>query len=180
MEQSDRPDEALMLAFQRGDIDAFGELFRRYGQPVWGYFRRRVLDAARAEELTQDTFLAVLRGADRYEPRATFRTYLYCIAFNILSADRRAARHAAVADPLPVASVAPSIEADLWMRQAVARLDEGDRAVVMLREFEQLSYAEIAGVLDIPLNTVRSRLFRAREALRLLLHPAATLQGRDV
>src|SRR6187549_704705 len=138
MDDSKRPDEELMLAFQRGAIDAFEELFRRYEEPVWGYFRRRTLDVARAEELTQDTFLAVLRGASRYEPRATFRTYLYTIAFNLLSADRRSAHAAAVAEKPRPAPVAPSIEADLWMRQAVGRLDEDDRAVVLLREFEQL------------------------------------------
>ena len=167
-----------MLSFQRGSVEAFEEIFRRYEQPIWGYFRRRVPDAGRAEELTQDTFLAVLRGADRYEPTATFRTYLYSIAFNLLSAERRNAR-AAAAPPPAAPAAAPTVDDDLWMRQAVGRLDDVDRTVVMLREFDQLSYAEISAVLQIPLNTVRSRLFRAREALRRLLAPEPTLEGRD-
>jgi len=178
-------DQELMLAFQCGSVEAFEEIFRRYEQPIWGYFRRRMADAARAEELMQETFLAVLRGADRYQPTATFRTYLYSIAFNLLSADRRDARSAA-SNPALVAearsaeaTVFPTMDDDLWMRQAVGRLDEIDRAVVMLREFEQLSYGEIAEVLHIPINTVRSRLFRAREALRRLLVPEPTLEGRD-
>ena len=167
----DTSDHDLMLGVRRGSVAAFEELFRRYEQPVWGYFRRRLREAARAEELTQETFLAVLRGAERYEPRATFRTYLYGIAFNLLSADRRGTRTAA--DPLShdIAGAVPSIDNDLWLRQAIGRLDEIDRAVVLLREFEQLSYVEIAAVLDVPINTVRSRLFRAREALRRLLIP---------
>jgi RNA polymerase sigma-70 factor (ECF subfamily) len=172
-------DQELMLAFQRGSVEAFEEIFRRYEQPIWGYFRRRLVDAARAEELAQETFLAVLRGADRYQPSATFRTYLYSIAFNLLSADRRNARSAAAAPRESNQAVVPTMDDDLWMRQAVDRLDEIDRAVVMLREFEQLSYGEIAEVLHIPVNTVRSRLFRAREALRRLLVPEATLTGRD-
>lgn len=174
-----------MLSFQRGSVEAFEEIFRRYEQPIWGYFRRRMADAARAEELMQETFLAVLRGADRYQPTAAFRTYLYSIAFNLLSADRRSARSTASNPALGAearrakAAVAPTLDDDLWMRQAVSRLDDIDRAVVMLREFEQLSYGEIAEVLRIPVNTVRSRLFRAREALRRLLVPEPTLEGRD-
>jgi RNA polymerase sigma-70 factor (ECF subfamily) len=171
-------DQDLMLAFKRGSVDAFEELFRRYEQPIWGYFRRRLVQASRAEELTQETFLAVLRGADRYEPRATFRTYLYSIALNLLRTDRR--ESGATIGPLPPATpVAPSIDDALWMRQAVDRLDDMDRTVVMLREFEQLSYSEIADLLKIPVNTVRSRLYRAREALRRLLAPETDLQGRD-
>ena len=78
---ADRPqsavsDEQLMVSFSRGSTDAFGELFSRYRQPMFGFFRRRVADPAQAEELTQEVFLAVLRGASRYEPAATFRTYL--------------------------------------------------------------------------------------------------------
>jgi RNA polymerase sigma-70 factor (ECF subfamily) len=178
-------DQELMLAFQHGSVEAFEEIFRRYEQPIWGYFRRRMADAARAEELMQDTFMAVLRGAERYQPTASFRTYLYSIAFNLLSADRRSTRSAASTSVLGAearrakAAVAPTLDDDLWMRQAVGRLDELDRAVVMLREFEQLSYSEISEVLHIPVNTVRSRLFRAREALRRLLAPETTLEGHD-
>jgi RNA polymerase sigma-70 factor (ECF subfamily) len=179
MTTAPQPDQELMLAFQRGSVAAFEELFRRYEQPIWGYFRRRLADPARAEELTQDTFLAILRGAERYEPRATFRTYLYTIAFNLLCADRRAARPWTGAEPEANVSVRPSVENDLWLRQALGRLDDDDRAVLMLREFEQLSYAEIAVVLGVPINTVRSRLFRAREALRVLLAPAHALQGQN-
>jgi RNA polymerase sigma-70 factor (ECF subfamily) len=172
-------DQELMLAFQRGSVEAFEEIFRRYEQPIWGYFRRRMADAARAEELMQDTFMAVLRGAKRYQPTASFRTYLYSIAFNLLSADRRDSRTAAASPRERHLAVGPTIDDDLWMRQAVSRLDEIDRSVVMLREFDQLSYSEISDVLHIPVNTVRSRLFRAREALRRLLAPEPTLEGRD-
>jgi RNA polymerase sigma-70 factor (ECF subfamily) len=67
----------------------------------------------------------------------------------------------------------------LWIRQAIGRLDGVDREVVMLREFEQLAYTEIAAVLDVPVNTVRSRLFRARMELRRLLAPDTDPERRQ-
>ena len=82
-------DEQLILELKQGSEPAFTELFLRYRERVWAFFRRRMNDAAQAEELAQETFLAVLRGAQRYEPRATFRAYLFGIAFNILAAHRR-------------------------------------------------------------------------------------------
>ena len=78
-------DEQLMVAFTLGSTDAFSELFSRYKQPLFGFFRRRVADPAQAEELTQETFLAVLRASSRYESRALFRTYLYAIGFKTVS-----------------------------------------------------------------------------------------------
>ena len=66
-----------------------------------------------------------------------------------------------------------AIDAELSLRQAVGRLKRLDREILLLREFEQLSYAEIAGLLRLPVNTVRSRLFRARMALRDLLDAPA-------
>jgi len=171
-------DEHLMLAFSQGSREAFTELFRRYKQPIYGFFRRRVTDSAHAEELTQETFLALVRSASRYQPRALFRTYLYAIAFKILRAHRRkAAFRATFLGPrgsTPDPSRHDATESSLWIRRAVAKLDPIDREILLLREFEQLSYAEIADLLQLPLNTVRSRLFRARMALRGLLEPAAS------
>ena len=170
-------DEQLMLAFSKGSADSFSELFTRYKQPIFGFFRRRVFEAAHAEELTQETFLALFRAAARYQPRALFRTYLYAIGFKILRAHRRNAAFRAtffgqrtfVPDP----ARQDATESALWVRRAVEKLDPIDREILLLREFEQLSYAEIADLLELPLNTVRSRLFRARIALRDLLDPSA-------
>jgi len=163
-------DEALMLEFQKGSTEAFTELFHRYAQRLYGFFRRRLAHPTRAEELTQDVFVAVLKGATRYEPRALFRTYLYSIAVRMLAAERRkagreAAREANAAEPAQAAQS----ETAAWVRDAVERLEATEREILMLREYEELSYEEIAEVLAIPVNTVRSRLFRARMALRELL-----------
>jgi len=167
-----------MLAFSHGNAAAFDELFARYHQPIFAFFRRRTVDLSRAEELSQETFIAVIRAASRYAPRALFRTYLYAIAFKILRADRRKTAFRSfffgsnVKSEFAVGAFGNTDEI-LWLRQAVARLDAIDREVLLLREFEQLSYVEIADVLKLPLNTVRSRLFRARFALRELLEPSS-------
>jgi RNA polymerase sigma-70 factor, ECF subfamily len=166
-------DELLMLAFCRGSKEAFGELFSRYEQPLFGFFRRRVADPAQAEELTQETFLAVLRASARYEPSALFRTYLYAIGLKILRAHRRKTAFRAtflgVAGGFREPVLEPTAHAEVLLRQAVGKLERLDREILLLREFEQLSYAEITEVLRLPVNTVRSRLFRARMALRDLL-----------
>jgi len=171
-------DEQLMTAFARGSVDAFGELFGRYQQPLFGFFRRRVGDVGVAEELTQETFLAVLRGAERYEARALFRTYLYAIGLKMLGAHRRKAAFRAMfwggQGAGDEAAARGNLDAEVVMRDALGRLERTDREVLMLREFEQLSYGEIAELLRLPVNTVRSRLFRARGALREMLSaPAA-------
>jgi RNA polymerase sigma-70 factor (ECF subfamily) len=177
-------DERLMAAFSRGSKDAFAELFSRYKQPMFGFFRRRLRDPAQAEELTQETFLAILRASSHYEPSATFRTYLYAIGFNILRAHRRKAAframfHGAEGEDRE-AEARNTMDADVWLREAVNRLERIDREILLLREFEQLSYAEIAALLRLPLNTVRSRLFRARTALRdLLAAPAPKASPKD-
>jgi RNA polymerase sigma-70 factor (ECF subfamily) len=176
-------DEQLILELQQGSDGAFTELFLRYRERVWGFFRRRMNDGGQAEELAQETFLAVLRGAKRYEPRATFRSYLFGIAFNILAASRRKSAHdqthaAAAADEMPYPS-GTDPENVICIQQALERLEAGEREVLLLREFEELSYEEIAKILYVPVNTVRSRLFRARMALRdILTARPGSLGGR--
>jgi RNA polymerase sigma-70 factor, ECF subfamily len=159
-------DERLMLEFQSGSREAFAELFARYRRPLYRFFGRRLSDNGRAEDLMQETFLALIRATTRYEPRALVRTYLYGIAMNLLLAERRRIQRNSGNDTNADPSTNGACEEVLWLRQAMARLDGGDREVLMLREYEQLSYAEIAELTRAPVNTVRSRLFRARMALR--------------
>jgi RNA polymerase sigma-70 factor (ECF subfamily) len=178
-------DEQLMVAFSLGSAAAFEELFSRYKQPLFGFFRRRIADAGLAEELTQDVFVAVLRGSTQYEPTALFRTYLYAIGLRILRAHRRktAFRSTFLGDPAGEREPATrnTLDTDFLLRDAVSKLDGRDREILLLREFEQLSYGEIAELLGMPVNTVRSRLFRARLALReMLAAPAARPIRRDL
>ena len=82
-----QPDEALMLAFKGGDPLAFRELFDRYKNSIYGYVRRRVNDPGRAEEITQDVFLALVEHRNGYQVQASFRTYLYRIALNRIASE---------------------------------------------------------------------------------------------
>lgn len=176
-------DEQLMLAFSKGSTEAFTVLFSRYKQPIYGFFCRRVADPSHAEELAQETFFALLRAASRYEPRALFRTYLYAVALKILRAHRRKETFRGTflgqRKALPDPARQDATESGLWVRRAVEKLDPIDREILLLREFEQLSYAEVADLLDLPINTVRSRLFRARTAIRALLDPSAAVASNS-
>src|SRR5437016_7881035 len=136
-------DEALILEFQRGSRAAFEELFARYRGPLYGFFRRRLENHERAEELAQETFLAVIRATARYEPRSLVRTYLYGIALKLLAADRRKQPK----DELPVESAPePAVEeapdSTRWVRQALEKLEPPESEILMLRQYERLSYSE--------------------------------------
>src|SRR5262249_54396668 len=109
-----------MLDFQRGSREAFEELFARYRGPLHGFFRRRLAGAARAEELVQETFLAVIRAVSRYQPRAQVRTYFYAIALKLLAAERRNNfRNTPSSEPFSeLNDSAPDLS--LWLREALA------------------------------------------------------------
>jgi RNA polymerase sigma-70 factor (ECF subfamily) len=163
-------DEALMLEFQGGSRAAFEELFARYRKPLYGFFGRRLNNPERAEDLAQETFLAVIRAAYRYEPRALVRTYLYGIALKLLAAERRKlSTSSTLKQSARESQTEGTPEYVLWVRQAMEKLDAPEREILMLREYEQLSYSDIAELLRIPVNTVRSRLFRSRLALKSYL-----------
>lgn len=170
-------DEALMLEFQQGSRHALEELFARYREPLYGFFRRRLENPERAEDLVQETFLAVIRATARYEPRALVRTYLYGIALKLVAGERRRQRSAPVTDSEVDVAVDTASDEAMWIRQALEKLDAAEREILMLREYEQLSYAEIASLLRLQVNTVRSRLFRSRMALRGFLAPEMKSAG---
>jgi RNA polymerase sigma-70 factor (ECF subfamily) len=168
-------DERLMLRFQGGDVRAFEELVRRHRTPVFSFLLRLAGDRARAEDLCQETFLRVVAAAERWEPRALFRTWLYAVARNqaLDEARRQAFRRteplddpaAASDDPAPdraaeAALVRPKLEA------ALAGLPGEQREVFLLREHAGLRFHEIAEVTGVPENTVKSRMRYALEALR--------------
>ena len=167
-------DDELMAETRKGSQAAFEALFERYRGPVWRFFRRRTPDAGVAQELAQDTFLALLEGARRYKAKGTFRSYLFGVAYNVLLADRRK-RIQRATEPLDADPASRAVDRNdaIWIREALATISESDREILMLREYEELSYQEIADVRGIPLNTVRSQLFRARMALKAALETRA-------
>ena len=121
----------------------------------------------------------MIRAAVRYEPRAMVKTYLYGIALKLLAAERRklSGNEPQIDDDHEPAEDSPS-DNELWVRQALEKLDSSEREILMLREYEQLNYAEIGELLRLPVNTVRSRLFRARMELKSFLEPKRKAQSR--
>jgi RNA polymerase sigma-70 factor (ECF subfamily) len=181
------PDVLLMLRVRDGDDDAFGELSRRYGPRVYGYFCRQLGDRADAEDLTQEVFLRLYRSRERYEPRARFATWVFHITQNVArNALRSRRRHPAVrldvrGDEgcrlealLSDDGDAPSRPLERHelagvVRAAVADLDGRQRTAMELHQFGDRTYAEVAAELDMTPKAAKSLLYRARNQLRLLL-----------
>src|SRR5437016_1099982 len=123
-------DEALMAEFQSGSREAFEQLFQRYRGPLYGFFRRRLNGEQRAEDLTQETFLAVIRAVAHYEARALLRTYIYSIAMNLLLAERRKQhRDSSAGKPAPEPTTNDALDEALWVRRALEQLDEPEREI---------------------------------------------------
>jgi RNA polymerase sigma-70 factor, ECF subfamily len=144
-------------------------LYREEGPAVWAYLRCRLADEHAAEEVFQETFLAVASKPGGLVAATSPRAWLIAIARNLLREHHRSAvRHAA--SPLEEATASPAtpVEDDRLddMRRAIARLPDGQREALELRLGQDLSYAEIAEVLAIPVGTVRSRLHLAVASLR--------------
>lgn len=167
-------DELTLRRAQRGDERAWRDLIERYQRPVhaliWRLLGRRAKH--RAEDLAQETFVRVLRalpGFDLAGP-ATFSTWVLTIATRLALNEVRRPEHAALeAEPLGAGrSDAESERQRLGAAIAagVGALPEAQRAVFVLREYHDLDYQDIATVLEIDLGTVKSRLARARSALR--------------
>ena len=154
------------------DLDAFGELIRRHQDFVYGAAMRVVRNPSIAEELAQDTFLRAFRALDGFRGDSQVRSWLYRIATNLAknAVTRRKEYPTDQGLDLPVhthptarlETQAMSID----LRAAIDRLPDKLREPLVLREFEELSYEEIAKKTDTPLNTVRTRILRARRALR--------------
>jgi RNA polymerase sigma-70 factor (ECF subfamily) len=164
--------------FRRGDREAFAELVVRYQGPVYNAAFWVVRRAEDASDVSQTAFLKAAERIDDYDPRFKFFSWLYRIALNEalnLVRDRGREEELDEATDLP-APFADGPEERLQAAQrgarvqaALMKLSTRDRVVVSLRHFSELSYAEIADVLDVDEKTVKSRLFEARQRLRVLL-----------
>lgn len=164
-------DAALMERIRAGDADAFAALVRRHQEPLLNFFRRMGAHTGEAEEMVQVTFLRLYGYRMRYAPRAKFTTFLYTLARHAwIDETRRRARRREKA--MPAAHAVSSaddvrrIEARLDVEAALARLSERLRLVVVMSVYQGLSYPEIAQALEIPVGTVKSRMFLALRALR--------------
>jgi RNA polymerase sigma-70 factor (ECF subfamily) len=171
-------DELVARAGQRGGEKCFAELLRRHQGKVRGLLLRLAGDRTLADDLAQEVFLRAYRGLCGFEGRARFSTWLYRIAYNVYLNHRTRVRElASLPEGFELGAMAPETHlsparSDLRkdLDAAIAALPERYRAVVMLYYLEDVSYPEIAEILDLPLGTVKTHLHRAKRILREHLH----------
>jgi len=170
-------DAELMEMVKAGDYAAFDELYNRYAEPIRRFLFQMTWDADIAEDLLQDTFLSLYRARCRYQPTGKFSTFIFQIAKNhCLSAHRKTTSESRVeVNPFENIRSNPRIEPEVHLiegymqfriRRAIARLSENQRTVFVLSHFEDMKYAEIAELLNIPVGTVKSRMHAAVTALK--------------
>ncbi|SFF94682.1 RNA polymerase, sigma-24 subunit, RpoE [Duganella sp. CF458] len=182
------PDRELVERARAGERAAFDLLVARYQRRLLRLVLRLLRDPAEAEDVVQETFLKAYRALPRFRGEAAFYTWLYRIALNgarnaILRRRQRSAPQGVA--PSQLVAPVPEIgtpESMLLSKQVMLAIDAALealplelRSAIVLREIEGLSYEEIAQIMECPLGTVRSRIFRAREAIARRLRPLLDL-----
>jgi RNA polymerase sigma-70 factor (ECF subfamily) len=180
-------DRGLVTAAAGGSREAFDELVLQYQVKVLNLVRAMTAADGDSEDLAQEVFVRAWRSIGSFRSDSTFRTWIFGIAINVVRTHRGkrsrlrrlfwspAGEKDVNVDPLERASADDGIEGPLAMREvidrALATLPEDMREAVVLRDVQGLDYREIAEALGLPLGTVESRIFRARQRLRPLLEP---------
>ena len=175
-------DFVLMERIGAGDHAAFRDLVERHQHAVIGTVAKMLGNASESEDIAQQVFLRIWKNAKRYRPDAKFTTYLFTITRNLVfNETRRKSRKKEVSSDEReensnlLIEASPDRQPDSELLQAelqravddaIASLPEAQRMAVVLRRYEQLSYEEIAGVLNLSVSAVKSLLFRARTSLR--------------
>jgi RNA polymerase sigma-70 factor (ECF subfamily) len=191
-------DHELVLRVQRGDKKAFELLVGKYHRKIGRLLGRMIRDQSEIEDVTQEAFIKAYRALPSFRGESAFYTWLYRIAINtaknyLASLNRRPVLSTEYEDEdgetLDTAAQLPDMntpETELMNRQiirtvneAVEALPEELRTAITLREMEGLSYEDIAEVMNCPIGTVRSRIFRAREAIAVRLKPMIESSGKD-
>lgn len=174
-------DEELFASFVNGNENAFETLVKRYHPMLYGYLVRYTGDPGLAEDIFQESFIKVFDKKHLYCPDRPFKPWLFSIAVNTAKDKFRERRHHAGFLDSEVADTALSPQREASCRElgemisrAVARLPEIQRQVFILREYEELNYADISTIVERPVNTVKSDMRRALQALRGLLNSLAT------
>lgn len=175
-------DAELVERVRKGETRLFAELVSRYQDPVYGMAVRFVRSPGEAEDVAQEAFLRAYRGLAGFKGEARFSTWLYRITWNLcadwLRRHRRSGRRAehSIEDAADLADARMDLERGLLaaeekrkVREALDSLDEKYRSVIVLLYYQKLSYEEIAAVLEVPLKTVETRLYRARRLLKQIL-----------
>ncbi|MDD5462606.1 MAG: RNA polymerase sigma factor RpoE [Methylococcales bacterium] len=186
---SEHLDEDLVLRVQRGDKSAFNLLVVKYQHKIVQLVNRYVKDPSEAQDVTQEAFIKAYRALPNFRGDSAFYTWLYRIAINtaknyLVSRSRRSSDYQVDIQDAETVENAPQLqgmetperqllnqEIVETIKTAIDKLPEEMRTAIMLREFEGMSYEEIAEAMDCPVGTVRSRIFRAREAIDNKLNP---------
>lgn len=195
----DAAEATLVDQAKHGDVAAFEQLVTKYDRKVYNLAYRMCADREDAADLAQEGLVRAYRSIGRFREQAQFSTWLYRIVVNVcLDHQRSRKRHPTVSldEPLPgedgdiprqLTADSPNPEAAYEQREtqaevqrAISRLPEDQRVVIVMRDIQDLSYEEIAGVLDVALGTVKSRLNRARQALKEELIRSELLAARGV
>ena len=180
---SNETDDALLARYRAGDQQAFGDLVIRYQRALYNAALWIVRNADDARDVTQEVFLKVAVRLEEYDPRYKFFSWIYRIAVNeSLNLLRRNGREEELDEEgeLPAGESANpewqlgEAQKSGRIRQALMSMSANDRIVLMLRHFSELSYEEIAGILELDEKTVKSRLYEARQRLRELLQDLRT------
>ena len=162
----------------KGDASCFEKLLNKYKLPVFNLIYRLIKNPADAEDLTQETFIRVFKKLDKYDPKYPILTWFFKIAHNLTIDFLRAKKKPTVSiddidRPIELIDKSPSVErlAEINFNKTAlySTLDEIDplyREVLILRHKEEMDYEEISKILNIPLGTVKIRLFRARKVLK--------------
>ena len=174
-------DEDLVEAFQAGDTSAFDLLVQRWDRKIQGAIYRVVGPSEDARDLSQEAFLKAYRGLRSFKKDARFSSWLYQIALNVCRdrlRRRRGRMHLSLDEldeeghelavrpgPSPL-DLAEARDISQRVARAVAALPDDQREIVVLKEYQGLTFAEIAEVLDVPLSTVKTRLYRGLVQLR--------------
>ncbi len=182
-------DQALVERVQQGDKQAFDLLVRKYQQKIMNVIMRYVHDPDEAQDIAQEAFIKAYRALPRFRGDSAFYTWLYRIAINtaknvLVSRGRRPPNSdvevdvaeqldagARLKDQATPESFLHEEEVMRTIRQAMDDLPEDLRTAIMLRELDGMSYEQIAEAMSCPIGTVRSRIFRAREAIDKKLKP---------
>ncbi len=172
-----RSDHALMLAVRAGELDALGELFERHHGPLYGFLVKLTGDRPAAEDIVQTVFQRMLKYRHTYRDDGSFTAWMYHLARRC-AADHFRKSNAAPratdpedlnqhADEAPhSAHHATARDDHALLHAALARLDDGDREVLLLSRFQELSFAEIAGILECSVGAAKVRAHRALRELR--------------
>ncbi len=182
-------DKELVLRVQQGDKSAYDLLVIKYQHRIIQLVNRYVKDPSEAQDVAQEAFIKAYRALANFRGDSAFYTWLYRIAINtaknyLLSRNRRYSDYQVDVQEAEQVENAPQLkgmdtpeslllndEIVAVIREAIEKLPEEMKVAIMLREFEGLSYEEIAQAMECPVGTVRSRIFRAREAIDEKLSP---------